>query len=394
MKSYNRAIEPKRPMLNGTQIMRMQGQQVEKVLAWPGLGEKSVNPYTWLIYESMRRDGVEIIEFSPHDLRVPECDVFHIHWPERIFWGRPSKTHPMVSKILCNRVISAALRVKSRGGILAWTAHNIEPHGGLDPQRRAVWDRYFERLRAQADLVISMSDQANALLLAAYPDLASRASVTIPHPHYRGIYPPAVAQAAARQLLEIPVDAFVLCSLGGMRRNKGIFEMIEAFLPCARDDEYLIVAGRCNDNEYLESLTALAGRNPRIRLINSFLSDHEISRFMSAADACLMNFISILNSGSVMLGLSFDKPVIAPVQGSIAELQRQVGRNWLLPLEQPIQPQSLRGIMDEARAREPQLVAPLAPFEPTAISRMTISAYEAVLRSSEMKSKIEVGSVA
>lgn len=374
--------------------MRMQRQQIKKILAWPGLSEKSVNPYTWLIYESMRLKGVEIIEFSPHALRVPECDAFHIHWPERIFWGRPSKTHPMVSKILCDRVMSAARRVRSRGGILTWTAHNIEPHGGLDPQRRAVWDQYFARLRAQADLVISMSDQAKALLLAAYPDLASTASATIPHPHYRGIYPPAVAQAVARQSVEIPVNAFVLCSLGGMRRNKGIFEMIEAFLLCARDDEYFIVAGRCNDNEYLESLTALAAHNPRVRLINSFLSDHEISRFMSAADACLMNFISILNSGSVMLSLSFDKPVIAPVQGSIAELQRQVGRNWLLPLEQPIEPRSLRGILDEARAREPDLTAPLAPFEPTAISRMTISAYEAVLRSNETNPKIKVGGVA
>jgi beta-1,4-mannosyltransferase len=355
--------------------------RLNRILAWPGISEKAINPYTWLIYRAMQQDGVEILEFSPYSLGISNCDVFHIHWPERLFWGRPSRLHPLVSRLLSNRVISAAKQVKRRGGIVVWTAHNLQPHGGFAPERRAVWDDYFTRLRAQIDLVINMSESAKALLLAAYPDLSSRAMVTIPHPHYGGMYPSAIAKPAARQPLGIPDDAIVLCSLGGIRPNKGTAEMIEAFVSCAHDDEYLIVGGQCNNQNYLDRLRELVGDSNNVRVIDRFLSDRQVSDIMSAADACMMNFQSILNSGSVLLGLSFGKPVITPFHGSIGELAHHVGRNWLLPLARPLTPTSLRAIIDELRQRNSTNPLSLDAFEPAIVSEMTRNAYETALDS-------------
>src|SRR3546814_10110494 len=54
------------------------------------------------------------------------------------------------------------------------------------------------------------------------------------------------------------------------------------------------------------------------------------------ADAVVLPYRDIVNSGSALLALSRFRPVIAPRLGSLIELQGQVGEDWLWLYDGPL----------------------------------------------------------
>ena len=51
--------------------------------------------------------------------------------------------------------------------------------------------------------------------------------------------------------------------------------------------------------------------------------------FFSAADLVVLPFSDIMHSGSAILALSFNKPVLVPARGALPELQTRVGAAWV-----------------------------------------------------------------
>jgi hypothetical protein len=99
------------------------------IVACPGLSDRANNPYTWLTHEPMSRlGGARISEFSFYRPLPADAQILHVHWPERIFWGRVSGVHPFLSSLFARRMLSAADAIHRRGGFVVWTAHNIMPH--------------------------------------------------------------------------------------------------------------------------------------------------------------------------------------------------------------------------------------------------------------------------
>ena len=84
---------------------------------------------------------------------------------------------------------------------------------------------------------------------------------------------------------------------------------------------------------------------------------------LSAADVAVMNFRNILNSGSVLLALSYDTPVCVRA-GSLRELFRRIGGDWLIELPQPLSAAALRQIIDRVKLagiKRQQRRSPLYP---------------------------------
>ncbi|MBJ7535374.1 hypothetical protein JDN40_14790 [Rhodomicrobium vannielii ATCC 17100] len=354
-----------------------------RIVACPGLADRAVNPYTWLIHEPMTSRGCTVAEFSFYRACAADTDVLHIHWPERIFWGRISRIHPVLSRLYARRMLQQMDRVRARGGIVVWTAHNIAPHEPLGDSRERIWRAYMAAFCAKVDLVVNLTAEAERRCLDAYPQLARAKRIVIPHPHYRTAYPPRIDTARARDDLGVATTDFILAAVGAIRPGKGILELAQAFLRIARDDERLLIAGACDDAAYLSALTGLAsGSAGRVIVRPHRLSDDEVAVIYSAADLGAFNFKQILNSGSVLLSLSYDVPVLAPQLGSLKALSEELGRRWFVPLPQPLSPERLRETLNVARAERPGrgATAPLDTYDPESISDRTLAAYRDCLR--------------
>src|SRR6266496_1054533 len=60
-----------------------------RVLAWPGLGARGKNPYTWLLYSHLASLGVRVEDFTVARALGGGYDVFHVHWPDKALTAGP-----------------------------------------------------------------------------------------------------------------------------------------------------------------------------------------------------------------------------------------------------------------------------------------------------------------
>ena len=361
-----------------------------KVVAWPGLKEKNVNPYTWLVYQPMESNGAKIIDFSFYKALPSAIDIFHVHWPEGIFWNRFSRSYPWLAKVYAERLLSAISGVRRAGGAIVWTSHNLQPHEPLNSTHERIWAYFFPQFRSMVDLVINLTAESEALVRASYPDLEASRFAIISHPHYRTAYPKAVAIQDARAAMGVPGDDFILCCVGGIRPSKGILELAEVFSVAKSGNERLMISGECTDEGYGTQLRAIAERSGgSIYLRFGRLSDQEMAVTMSGADVTVINFRNILNSGSVMLSLSYDTPACVPAQGSLRDLFRRIGGDWLIDLPQPLSAMGLRLIIDRVKSagfkRKQQLLPLPADFDPETVSLRTFEEYQLALEARKVR---------
>ena len=221
-----------------------------KIVAWPGLKEKGANPYTWLVYQPMTENGAQVVDFSFYKALPSAVDIFHVHWPEGIFWNRFSRSYPWIANLYAERLIRAISSVRRSGGAIVWTSHNLRPHEPLNATHERIWAHFFPRFRSMVDLVINLTAELEALVRAAYPDIEASRFAVISHPHYRTAYPKALALGEARAAIGVPGDDFVLCCAGSIRPSKGILEFAEVFISAKANDERLIIADECTDEDY------------------------------------------------------------------------------------------------------------------------------------------------
>lgn len=349
-----------------------------RVCAWPGPSIRPDNPYTWLVHAPMAELGVRLSEYRRWSLGSLACDVLHVHWPESAFWGRIAGSG-LVAKVLCARLVLWQIdRVRSRGGILAWTAHNIEPHMEMDGRTIRIWRRFFRSFCERVDLVLSLTRSAQTQLLDAYPDLRGRVHAVLPHPHYRTAYPPPVPRTTARLRLQLPTTGRILCSLGFMRPNKGLDELIEVFRACAAADDLLVLGGAC-EAPYLSRLEQLRDGDARIRLLPRRLDEETMATILAASDGFVLNHRRILNSGSLLLALSFNQRVLVRAQGSVMELAAEVGRNWVETFDGPLDEETLRRFLDSLDAGAGPGIVPLDHLEPARIAAATVEQYRLAL---------------
>ncbi len=112
-------------------------------------------------------------------------------------------------------------------------------------------------------------------------------------------------------------------------RYKGPEALAEAVAGLKPGEAELVIAGQCDDPALRADLEAIARRCPAITLDLKYLSEVEIEAATDAADAVILPYRDILNSGSVLFALSRSRPVVAPRLGSLVELLDQVGPDRL-----------------------------------------------------------------
>lgn len=322
-----------------------------RILARPG--ENAQNPYVRLLYGSLARaEGVELEGFRPwKPLRKRRPDVFLVQWPETVF------DHSLAAGLLVGRGIALAASIlRRRGSRVVWIAHNLQSHERRFPRAE---DRFWSTFCRQVDATAALSQAGLAAALDRHPELTGKPGIVVPHGHYRGTYPDTVRREEARRTRGIPGEARVTLFFGRILSYKNVPELVAAFLATAQENDLLCVVGRPREEHLAREIRIASKGDPRIRLEFGFVPDDQIQEWFRAADLCVLPFREILNSGSAILALSFDLPVLVPEQGAMAELREAAGSEWVRTYRGPLTAPVLESALGWSTAANRPRPAPL-----------------------------------
>lgn len=345
-----------------------------RVLAWPGLGYAQ-QPYITQLYTHLGRLGADVSSFTPFATAKKRFDVWHMHWPE----NRLIDPNPVWAAAQSARLLAEMQAARLRGTKIVWTAHNLKQHEGRHPHLEPLFWGQFVRL---LDGWTALSPAGKRLAEAKFPYLKRVPSFVIPHGHYIGSYPDDLSRAAARRVLGFAESTRVAAFVGQIRAYKNVPHLIRTFRGMpenaadGRADTALVVAGRVKDDWLRRDLEEAAGDDPRVKLILSFVPDHEMQTYLNAADLVTLPYKDILNSGSALLGLSFGTPVLVPAQGAMEDLQRYAGSAWVRTFAGDLSPQALADALTWAAAPRPPL--DLSDLDWDRVALKTLRAFTAV----------------
>jgi beta-1,4-mannosyltransferase len=329
-----------------------------RVLAWPARANRNLNPYNALLYGVLEQVGVQVLEWTGNLTDLERVDVLHLHWPESPL------NLPDPSGI--NLVLEAIRLVRAQNMRVVWTAHNLRAHAGMHPKlEREFWTVFC----ASLDGVIALSEHSRAALLERHSSLERVPIIVIPHGHYRDAYPNTISRDRAKALLNLPLEIPVLAFVGQLRAYKGIPELLAAF-GHLEGEARLLIAGKPIPPEDAPHLETLAARDPRVHLELGFVPDDRLQVFLNAADLIVLPYRQILNSGSALLALSFNRPVLAPAIGGLPELAQKIGGDWLQLFSGDLEASDLRNALETSRTMRDQ-VAPLEDFDWDQIAEKT-----------------------
>ncbi len=277
------------------------------------------NPYLNLLEAGLREVSVEV---CPVQVGRPlagwlrknrrRVDVLHFHWLYYIY--RRETYHGSLVQVL--RFGAQLAYARWLGYRVVWTVHNLYPH----EQRYPRLDRWVRRLMVHYSQAILV--HCNAARELVQREFRPRSRIYVaPLGTYAGVYPQRVARTEARRWLGVPESSLVLLHQGGLRSYKGLEQLVRILGSIPDPRLVLVIAGKAHGTYKLETaLTERLAREGRLILREGWVSDEEMQFYFGAADAVVCPFESVLTSSSVMLAMSFGRPVVVPAIGCLPEL--------------------------------------------------------------------------
>ncbi|MDE5092352.1 MAG: glycosyltransferase family 4 protein [Trichodesmium sp. St18_bin3_1_1] len=344
-----------------------------KVIAWPAFKTKHKNPYNWLLYSQIVKQGVTVTEFSLSKLLRQEYHIFHLHWAMETIVRHPNRA---VAALRAIAMLLAIDWVRARGTKIIWTIHDRRPHSLLHPQLAAWFQSEFVK---RVDGCISHCQASKEWAMSTWTYLSDRPHTIIPHGHYREFYPNSISCETARANLDIPSEYHLLLFLGYIDCYKNVPHLVRIFRELAPTNWMLLVAGKLEVPELGAQISEAAGNDFAVRLKFGYIPDEQLQTYFKAASLVVLPFQEILNSGSTLLALSFNCPVLVPEEGGMAELQEQVGQNWLKLYQGELTTEVLKLGLEWAleQGRSPQ--ANLEELEWSILGQQTIETYENIV---------------
>jgi beta-1,4-mannosyltransferase len=271
----------------------------------------SGNPYVRLLAESLRPEA-DVRFFDWRVALFSRYDVFHVHWPEHLTRGAGFLRTAAKSALFALLLVV----IMCRKTVVVRTLHNRAPHEQGSPVEKllhrtldAITGSTIHLVPPSADGMVGLRD------------------VVVPHGHYRSEYLPVEPLRRATG---------TLLYFGHVRPYKGVPRLCAQFRSLRREDLRLEVVGRPMNRRIADEVRAAAGDERRIRLTLAELSADDLSRALRDATLVVLPFEEFHNSGSVLLALSLNRPVLVPRSEASVLLQREVGAEWVHTFTGPL----------------------------------------------------------
>lgn len=270
---------------------------------WP------TNPYQVLLKQEINKQGVRVVGNPPLSLLrvlagVDGLDVLHIHWPHGTY-----KTWFQLGHVL---IVLCAYRIVKNN--IVWTVHELDAYESSRPQV----DAWFRRvLMSLCRCLIVHGDYTRELIRSEYA--FDRQIAVVRHPAYTGAYPNTIDRASSRDHLAITPGSRVFLYFGYIKPYKGVEDLIRAFASVEDENAVLLLVGKPLDDNIRQQIEALAAPDQRIRTVLGYVPDEHVQYYFNAADIVVFPFRHTQTSGSLMLALTFGRPVIAPRIATLPE---------------------------------------------------------------------------
>jgi glycosyltransferase involved in cell wall biosynthesis len=314
---------------------------------------------------------VRVEALSAHSL-AHRYDVLHVHWPDSLL--NLSSRIEVEAKLAAFFAIAKYLHW--RGTKIVWTMHNLKAHDGRYPVLEA---RYWRRFIPLVDGVISLSKTGVVMAQSKFPRLQGVPTIVTPHGHYRDEYP--TAPGNVREALGISEHARVILFFGAVRAYKNIHALIGAFRNVSDPDAVLLIVGQPDTDELAKSILSEAATDARVRVVFEFVRPEQVGKFMHAADLVVLPYRAILNSGSALLALSFNRPILVPDLGSIADLKADFGGDWVMTYGGEVDGTILERALTWAMRPRPEVCPIKEDYDWKDIQGKTIKFYQRVIDS-------------
>jgi len=345
-----------------------------RILALPAFKNRRENPYNASLYEALDKlNGVKVAEFTNPRLFLQRWDILHIHWPDAPL-HRPSAFGATVFTAL---LIARLVWAKLLGARIVWTVHNLRSHHAAYPRvEKWLWKMFVPLV----DSCIHLSDAGRELALDSFPRIARASHSVVPHGHYRDCYPNESDRVKSRRALGIDPTAPVIGFVGQIKTYKNVSGLIAAFIEAAHPEAVLLIAGRPADAAIEAELCAAAENaaeknHPRILFHFGLIPDERMHLYLNACDIAVFPYRDILNSGSAILALSFNRPALVPARGAMAELRGLAGPDWVFTYEGTLTGPILSNALAHATAPSRPAECALSALGWDTIASATLNAY-------------------
>jgi glycosyltransferase involved in cell wall biosynthesis len=235
------------------------------------------------------------------------------------------------------------------------------------------WIKFISRL----DGFIALSAQGLELARQSHPCLASLPGFVIPHGHYRGEYPNDNTHDA-REILGIDPRSTVTLFFGQIRPYKNVSSLVSAFRALQGDNKVLLIVGEPLNVQLADQLRILAGSDHRVKFHFRHVPNDEVQNYLRAANLVVLPYREMLNSGSALLALSFDRPVLVAEKGAMSELATCIGHEWVRTFSGELSPDELQKALDWASSGAHGKEAPLSGLDWSEISAKTEDAFRRI----------------
>lgn len=291
------------------------------------------NPFAALLYKRTWQHGIATLPLP----RIDELDelaplpglgirtVLHLHWTTKVLADVDSEE---TGRAAIDGFLARIDRFLETGGRLVWTVHNVLPHD-------ARW------LRLEADLQQAIVDRADVVHVMAATTAAAAAewftipperTLHVPMPSYRGVYEDIVSRDEARYRLGLEPDEVVYGFVGAVKPYKGLEGLVDAFDALTETDSRprrLLIGGAPDAAPSTLRFVERCAGHPRIVIHPRRIRDEEMQLFLRASDIAVLPYEHSLNSGVLLLAMTFGLPVVAPASGGMGEtVDRAVARTF------------------------------------------------------------------
>jgi hypothetical protein len=129
----------------------------------------------------------------------------------------------------------------------------------------------------------------------------------------------------------------------------------------------------------------IAAGDNRVHLRLEYIPDADAASYIRASDLIVLPFREILNSGSAILALALDRPILVPAKGAMTELQQFAGAEWVRLYSGELTSGTLQQHLDAAiggsamRGRCRALESGWAGLGWNDLAQLTLNAYYSVI---------------
>lgn len=270
----------------------------------------SKNPYTNLLRNALGEQGIVVrvvadpLGFFLAALTDQKPDVLHLHW-----------VHPISRNLLLSIMkfclFQAGLTLfRLRHVRVFWTIHNLEFH-----EQQYRWlDRLNNRLMAGKVDAAFVHSKGAIPLVSAMVGLPADRIYYVPHGNYAG----AISGIDSNTFPKKQGAGKTFLYFGLVRPYKGVLALIAQFRRL-EGAATLVIAGDPQGAEMRRQVEAAARPDQRIHLRLGYLPDDELARLIFACDVVVLPFKDVFTSGSLIMAITWGKPVLVPNVGLIRE---------------------------------------------------------------------------